>query len=114
MKNQKQIPPSPPLSKWGVLKSPFVKGGLRGICLLLLAACAPAVTLPTTVKIPVPVQCPEPRIIPRPHLAIATLPDKPAPDQYVRAVESSLEALMGYAEQLEKQRNGYRRDAGAR
>jgi len=73
------------------------------------AACTPAVRLPETVKIPVPVQCPEPRPVTRPRLAIASLPDKPTPDQYVRAVESSLEAVMGYAEELETLLGGYRR-----
>lgn len=75
----------------------------------LIAACTPAVRLPETVKIPVPVQCPEPRPVTRPRLAISSLPDKPTPDQYVRAVESSLEAVMGYAEELEKLLGGYRR-----
>lgn len=76
---------------------------------IVLSACTPAVTLPTVVKIPVPVQCPEPPPFTRPRLAIAALPDKPAPDQYVRAVESSLDALMGYAEELETLLGGYRR-----
>lgn len=80
----------------------------------LFAACAPAVRLPEIVKIPVPVQCPEPPPLIRPHLPIASLPVNPSPDQYVRAVESSLEALMGYAEELEKLLGGYREGNRAR
>lgn len=81
---------------------------------LLLSACAPASTLPTTVKIPVPVPCAPPPPIARPKLPIAALPAKPSPDEYVRAAEASLEALMGYAEHLETTLGGYRGDAGAR
>jgi hypothetical protein len=73
----------------------------------LITACAPAVTLPTVAKIPVPVPCTPPPVVVRPKLAIGKLPPKPTPDQYVRAVESSLEALMGYAEELEKYLAGY-------
>jgi len=80
----------------------------------LICACAPAVTLPTVVKIPVPVPCTPPPAIVRPQLAITTLPGKATPDQYVRAVESSLEALVGYAEELEKYLNGYRGNSSGR
>ena len=79
--------------------------------IMLLAACTPAITLPTVVKVPVPVECPAPPVIVRPKLAIADLPPKPAADVYVRAVESSLEALMGYTEELETLLNGYKRSS---
>jgi hypothetical protein len=74
----------------------------------LFAACTPAVTLPTIVKIPVPIQCPEPPSVTRPHLPITSLSAAATPEQYVRAVETSLEALMGYADQLEQLLGGYR------
>jgi hypothetical protein len=76
--------------------------------LTILTACTPAATLPTAVKIPVPVQCPPPPSFARPRLAIAALPTGYSPDQYVRAVESSLVALMGYAGELEQLLGGYR------
>ncbi len=76
----------------------------------LLCSCTPAVTMPSVVKIPVPVQCPEPPPITRPHLPIASLPTTPTPDQYVRAIESSLEILIGYAERLETLLNGYKQE----
>jgi len=75
---------------------------------LLLTGCAPAVTLPTTVKIPVSVPCSAPPPVVRPRLAIASLPQNATANQYVRAVESSLEALMGYAEELEHILGSYR------
>jgi len=81
----------------------------------ITAGCSTVATLPTVVKIPVPVPCQEPPPITRPHLQIAALPANARADQYVRAVESSLEALMGYAEELERLLKGYRKeDTGAR
>lgn len=67
----------------------------------LLAACTPPATLPATVKVPVPTPCPPPPPTVRPRLPVSTLPAQPSPDEYVRAVESSLEALVGYATELE-------------
>jgi hypothetical protein len=79
------------------------------VCLALLfiflTACAK--DMPSIVKIPVPVQCPEPPPVIRPHLPL--MPANPAPDEYVRLIEISLETVMGYAEKLEKLLEGYRK-----
>jgi hypothetical protein len=82
--------------------------GLIIIASIVFAGCAPVVTLPTTVKIPVPVSCPAPPATIRPVLAISRLSPGSSPDHYVRAVESSIVALIGYAEGLEKLLNAYR------
>jgi len=76
---------------------------------VLMAGCTPAVTMPARVEIPVPVACPEPPPVTRPKLPIATLPPNATADQYVRAVEGSLEALMGYSAELERLLDGYRK-----
>jgi len=72
---------------------------------LFLSACS---TLPQTVAVPVAVPCAAPPDIARPRLTIGTLrPDSP-PADVIRAYAESLEALAGYAEQLETILDGYR------
>lgn len=85
-----------------------MKNLIIALC-VILPACSPSVRMPKIVKIPVPVTCPEPRTFVRPHLPIADLPEGPGADIYVRAVESSLVVLIGYANELETTLGGYRK-----
>lgn len=84
---------------------------------LFLSACAhtpPAVTCtPITVRVPVPVAPPVPPVIPKPVLPIETLPpaviQDPAQSATVlRALVASLQALLGYSDQLKAQLDAYR------
>lgn len=78
---------------------------------LLLAGCGS--TMPRVVEVPVAVPIPEPPKKTRPPLTISILkPDSP-PDVVIRAYASSLEALAGYAKELETILDGYR-GAGAK
>lgn len=80
----------------------------RLVALLLLLNTACAGSLPRTVEVPVAVPCPAPPQIHRPRLAIGSLtPDTP-PAEVVRAYVSTIEALGGYATQLETILDGYR------
>jgi len=111
MNNENQIPSNFPFSKRYFNTPPFAKGGLGGICLLLLSACS---TLPRTVEVPVAVPCTAPPEVARPRLALGALrPDSP-PADVIRAYAESLEAVAGYAEQLETILNGYREGGRAR
>jgi len=111
MNNENQIPPNLLFAKGNFKTPPFVKGGLGGICLLLLSACS---NLPQTVAVPVAVPCTAPPEIARPRLALGALrPDSP-PVDVIRAYAESLEAIAGYAEQLETILNGYREGGRAR
>ncbi len=79
--------------------------------IIALAGCS---TLPQTVQVPVAVPCTAPPEITRPRLAIGTLrPDSP-PADVIRAYAESLEAVAGYAEQLETILYGYREGGRAR
>ena len=78
---------------------------------LVLAGCS---ALPRTVDIPIATPCPAPPQVARPHLTIRGLkPDSP-PADVIRAYAESLEAVAGYAEQLETLLDGYRGGDGAR
>lgn len=68
--------------------------------------CASA---PRVVELPVPIPCPAPPETTRPHLPIADLHDGDSPDNVVRAYAASVEALLGYARELETLLSGYRR-----
>lgn len=82
-----------------------MKNNILIACLFLLSACS---TLPPTVEVPVAVPCTAPPQVARPHLTIRNLrPDSP-PADVVRAYAESLEAIAGYAEQLETILDGYR------
>ncbi len=111
MNNENQIPLNSPFTKGDFKTPPFVKGGLGGICLLLLSACT---TLPQTVEVPVAVPCTAPPEIARPRLAIGALRADSPPADVIRAYAESLEAVAGYAEQLETILNGYREGGRAR
>lgn len=81
------------------------------ICLLivaLLSGCASS--LPRTVEVPIAVPCPAPPEIARPRLTIGKLKPESSPAEVERAYAESLEAIAGYAKQLEKILNGYRSD----
>ena len=81
---------------------------------LLCSGCTPPLTLPGVVKVPVPIRCPAPPPLQRPLLPVESLSLAATADQYVRAVETSLELLMGYASQLEIIVDGYRSDDDGR
>jgi hypothetical protein len=89
-----------------------MKNSIVAICLaLLLSGCS---TLPATVEVPIPVPCTPPPQVTRPHLAVGRLrPDSPAAD-VVKAYETTLEELAGYALYLETLLNGYRGAGNAR
>ncbi len=79
--------------------------------ILILAGCG---TLPRTVEVPVAVPCTAPPEVTRPHLAIRNLRTDSPPADVVRAYAESLEAVAGYAEQLETILDGYRGGSSAR
>ncbi len=74
--------------------------------LLILSACS---TLPSTVDIPVAVPCIAPPEIIRPRLTIGKLRSDSPPAEVIRSYAESLEAVAGYAAQLETLLGGYRR-----
>lgn len=78
---------------------------LAVLCLLSVG-CAHT---PSTVEIPVAVPCPAPPATVRPHLPISDLRGTDSPDNVVRAYAASVEALIGYAKELETILSGYRR-----
>jgi hypothetical protein len=75
--------------------------------LLLCLGCAHA---PVVVKEPVAVPCPAPPAIARPHLPIASLRRDDPPAVVMKAYAASLEALSGYARELEAILQGYRHE----
>ncbi len=75
------------------------------LCLLAFG-CAHA---PPAVEIPVAVPCQAPPQVVRPHLPISDLRAADSPDNVVRAYAVSVEALIGYAKELETILSGYRR-----
>lgn len=83
---------------------------MRRFALIVLAALAISgcSTLPRTVEIPVAVPCTPPPVVSRPHLAVSTLKSDSTPDVVIRAYAEALEALAGYAKELETILNGYR------
>jgi len=86
----------------------------RFALMALIIALAGCSTLPKTVEVPVAVPCTAPPEIARPRLAIgALLPDSP-PADVIRAYAESLEAVAGYAGQLETILDGYREGGRAR
>ena len=76
------------------------------IFILLMCGCS---TLPKTVEIPIAVPCTVPPEISRPKLAISALKPDSLPAELIKAYEVSLEELGGYARQLEKVLEGYRK-----
>lgn len=87
---------------------------MRSILLLsmvVLAGCAHAPARVITVQVPVAVPCPPPPPVARPHLPLADLPPKSPPADVMRAYAASVEALTGYASELEALLNGYRAPA---
>jgi hypothetical protein len=75
--------------------------------LLLFLGCSHA---PGVVKVPVPVPCPAPPAVARPHLPIASLRKDDPPADVMKAYAASLEALSGYARELEAILQGYRHE----
>lgn len=78
-------------------------GGMAGI----LAGCS---SVPPHAEIPVAVPCPPPAAAARPALPIAELTADSPPDTVMRAYAATVEALMGYVEELETLLDGYRAD----
>lgn len=75
--------------------------------LLLCLGCAHA---PQVVNVPVAVPCPAPPAIARPHLPIASLRKDDPPAAVMRAYAATVEALSGYARELEAILQGYRHE----
>lgn len=73
--------------------------------LLPLVGCASS---PVRAQIPVAVPCPPPPAVARPALPIAELTAESQPDAVMRAYAATVEALMGYAGELELLLDGYR------
>lgn len=74
---------------------------------LLISGCA---TEPVTVRVPVPTECPPPPPRQRPYLPVGDLTETSSPEQIMRAYRATIEVLGGYAEELEFQLDGYRKD----
>lgn len=84
------------------------------ILIAALSAAGCATQPPQVVRVPVAAECPAPALVPRPALPVADLTPDAAPDAVVRAYAASLEALMGYAEALERQLAAYRSTHGSK
>lgn len=84
----------------------MVRGPIVAAAALLASACCAP---PATVKVPIERPCPEPAPTTRPYVPFEDLPAN-APDAEVqKACIGSLEAVGGYAEELETVLNGYRK-----
>lgn len=77
------------------------------LALLALSGCATQ-TRTVRVEIPVAAECPAPPGIARPYLPSADLATE-NPGDVIRACVGTVEALQGYAMELEAIVNGYRR-----
>lgn len=74
------------------------------LCLMIGALCGCASApqpLPERVLVPVPVECPRPEVPPRPQLPISELKEGAPSADVARAYAATVEALKGYAKQLE-------------
>lgn len=64
----------------------------------------------TIVQVPVAVPCPPPPAVSRPHLPIADIRRGEGEAALIKAYAATVEALKGYAEELEALLDGYRVD----
>lgn len=64
----------------------------------------------TIVQVPVAVPCPPPPVVSRPHLPIADIKRGDGEAALIKAYAATVEALKGYAEELEALLDGYRVD----
>lgn len=79
----------------------------------LLAGCTSEPVIRTVeVRVPVAAECPAPPSLVRPALPIADLTPESQPADVLRAYAASIEALMGYSQELETVLDGYRKTSG--
>ena len=64
----------------------------------------------TIIQVPVAVPCPPPPVVSRPHLPIADIKKDDGEATLIKAYAATVEALKGYAEELEVLLDGYRVD----
>jgi hypothetical protein len=79
------------------------------LVLLLIAGCKPPTPVIQRVEVMVPVPCPAPAVIPRPPLPIQQLKSGDPSVTVKRAYVATVEVLIGYARELEKQLDAYRK-----